>query len=144
MALFGTDLHTDWYVFPAAEGFSKPDPTQQIRGWRSAWRSLTRAVYCPECGQLQNPSSLCSNVECGADISKVKSRIAGLRFHDLRYHAITELAESQTSDSTIMSIVGHVSARMLSHYSHVRIESRRSEAKRKALDALAGPDKTTG
>ena len=33
-----------------------------------------------------------------------------------------------------MSIAGHVSQKMLSHYSHVRIE-----AKRKALDALAGP-----
>ena len=32
-----------------------------------------------------------------------------------------------------MSIAGHVSQRMLAHYSHVRIE-----AKRKALDALAG------
>lgn len=32
-----------------------------------------------------------------------------------------------------MSIAGHVSARMLAHYSHVRVE-----AKRKALDALAG------
>jgi hypothetical protein len=31
-----------------------------------------------------------------------------------------------------MSIAGHVSQRMLSHYSHVRIE-----AKRQALDALA-------
>ena len=57
--------------------------------------------------------------------------MAGLRFHDLRHHAITELAESQTSDQTIMAIAGHVSPRMLAHYSHVRVE-----AKRKALDAL--------
>jgi hypothetical protein len=45
---------------------------------------------------------------------------------------MTELAESQTSDSTIMSIAGHVSPKMLAHYSHVRIQ-----AKRTALDALA-------
>ena len=32
-----------------------------------------------------------------------------------------------------MAIAGHVSLRMLAHYSHVRLE-----AKRKALDALAG------
>jgi hypothetical protein len=49
-----------------------------------------------------------------------------------RHHAITELAESQASDRTIMSIAGHVSQRILAHYSHVRIE-----AKRKALDPLA-------
>jgi len=59
--------------------------------------------------------------------------IAGLRFHDLRHHTITELAESQASDQRIMSIAGHVSQRMLAHYSHVRME-----AKRRALDALAG------
>jgi integrase len=75
---------------------------------------------------------ICSNLICGADIAKVKSSTAGLRFHDLRHHAITELAESQASDRTIMSIAGHVSQQMLAHYSHVRIE-----AKRTALDALA-------
>jgi hypothetical protein len=38
-----------------------------------------------------------------------------------------------------MSIGGHVSQRMLAHYSHVRIE-----AKRKAFDALATGGKTAG
>jgi Phage integrase family len=68
------------------------------------------------------------------DIEKVKSPTAGLRFHDLRHQAITELAESQASDQTIMAIAGHVSHRMLAHYSHVRME-----AKRSALDALSAP-----
>jgi len=35
--------------------------------------------------------------------------VPGLRFHDLRHTAITDLAESQTSDQTIMAIAGHVS-----------------------------------
>jgi hypothetical protein len=39
--------------------------------------------------------------------------------------AITELAESQVSDQTIMAIAGHVSQRMLARYSHVRNEARR-------------------
>jgi len=73
------------------------------KSWRTAWRSLTKATGLP-----------------------------GLRFHDVRHHAITELAESQASDSTIMSIAGHVSRKMLEHYSHVRIE-----AKRRALDSLS-------
>ena len=38
-----------------------------------------------------------------------------------------------------MSIAGHVSQRMLAHYSHVRIE-----AKRKALDVLATGVKKVG
>jgi integrase len=137
--LFGNDLQSQWYLFPSAEGHSRPDPARPMRGWRSAWRSLTRAVTCPECGHQQGPAEMCCNAACGADIHKLKSSTAGLRFHDLRHHAITELAESQTSDRTIMSIAGHVSQRMLAHYSHVRIE-----AKRKALDALDGGNGVAG
>ena len=137
--LFGADLQSDWYVFPSAEGYSKPDPTKPMSGWRSAWRSSTRAITCPVCAELQPPSVICCNRKCGTDISKIKSSTAGLRFHDLRHHAITELAESQASDRTIMSIAGHVSQQMLAHYSHVRID-----AKRTALNALAVGVKTEG
>jgi hypothetical protein len=97
--------------------------------WRTAWRRLTRAVQCVGCGLLQNPGEVC--VGCEASIAKIKSPFQGFRFHDLRHQAITELAESKASDSTIMSIAGHVSAKMLAHYSHVRLD-----AKRNALDAL--------
>jgi integrase len=130
--LLGMEPLPDWYVFPSAEGGRKPDPTRPMSNWRTAWRRLTRVVNCPICGQLQDPGRVCLNQECKADISKVKSPTAGLRFHDLRHHAITELAESATSDQTIMSIAGHVSAKMLAHYSHVRLE-----AKRTALANLA-------
>jgi Phage integrase family len=101
--LFGCDLCPDWYVFPHAEGHTRPDPTKPMSGWRSAWRKIRNAAG-----------------------------LTGLRFHDLRHQAITELAESQASDQTIMSIAGHVSPKMLSHYSHVRLE-----AKRHALDAIS-------
>ena len=100
--------------------------------WRTAWRNLTRLIQCPACGIQQAPTEACGNPECKTDLKKVKSPLAGLRFHDLRHHAITELAESQASDSTVMAIAGHVSAKMLAHYSHVRIQ-----AKRTALDALS-------
>ena len=42
-----------------------------------------------------------------------KAGLHGFRFHDLRHHAITELAELGLSDQTIMSIAGHVSREML-------------------------------
>jgi integrase len=90
------------YVFPACES-GRFDSTTPQKSWRSAWRSLRKAAG-----------------------------IAALRFHDLRHHAITELAESQASDATIMAIAGHVSRQMLEHYSHVRLD-----LKRKALDGLA-------
>jgi integrase len=93
--------HPDHYVFPACEN-GHIDPTTPQKSWRSAWRSLRKVAGIP-----------------------------ALRFHDLRHHAITELAEGQASDATIMAIAGHVSRQMLEHYSHVRMD-----LKRKALDGL--------
>jgi integrase len=96
------EVRPEHYVFPACEA-SHVDPTRPQRSWRTAWRNMRSAAGLPT-----------------------------LRFHDLRHHAITELAESQASDSTIMAIAGHVSTKMLQHYSHVRLQ-----AKRVALDALS-------
>jgi integrase len=121
----------DHHVFPACEN-GRIDPTRSQQTWRTAWRHLTHAIACPLCGFLQKPAKACRNEKCNADICEIKSSLAGLRFHDLRHHAITELAESQASDQTIMSIAGHVSPRMLAHYSHVRLA-----AKRTALDVLS-------
>jgi integrase len=135
-AVGATDL--SHYVFPACEN-DRIDPTRPQTTWRTAWRKLTRAVLCLACGQLQNPAAKCCNEECGTDIHELTSPLAGLRFHDLRHHAITELAESQASDQTVMAIAGHVSQKMLSHYSHVRLD-----AKRHALDALSGGGLTRG
>ncbi len=81
------------------------DPTKPMNSWRTAWRNLT--------------------VEAG---------LLGLRFHDLRHHCITKLAEAGVADQTLMSLAGHVSQSMLSHYSHIRME-----AKRDAVAALDRP-----
>jgi integrase len=124
-------LDPNHYLFPACEN-QVIDPTKPQKSWRTTWRRLTRAIECPKCGQFQAPAQDCRNQECKADIHDLRSSTAGLRFHDLRHHAITELAESQASDQTIMAIAGHVSPKMLAHYSHVRLA-----AKRDALEALA-------
>ena len=126
------------YIFPACEN-GRIDPTRPQATWRTAWRRLTRAIVCPECGELQGPGNVCKNDKCKADIKGLKSSTAGFRFHDLRHHAITELAESQASDQTVMAIAGHVSPKMLAHYSHVRMD-----AKREALDALSEGDEGNG
>jgi integrase len=75
-----------------------------MKTWRTAWRNLTR-----------------------------KANLKGLRFHDLRHHCITKLAEAGVPDQTLMSIAGHVSRQMLEHYSHIRME-----AKRDAVASLEG------
>jgi integrase len=90
------------FLFPACE-HGRIDPVRCQRSWRTAWRKLTAAAG-----------------------------LQGFRFHDCRHHAITELAESQASDATIMALAGHVSRKMLEHYSHVR-----KEAKREAVNVLS-------
>ena len=77
-------------------------PTQPLLKWDTAWRALRDAAGLPR-----------------------------FRFHDLRYTVITELAELGVADHVLESISGHLSRRMLEHYSHIRID-----AKRQALDAL--------
>ena len=90
------------YIFPACENHHI-DPTRPMRSFCTAWRAATR--------------------EAG---------LRGLRFHDLRHHTITKLAEGLASEQTVLAIAGHLSKRMLERYSHIRME-----AKRKALDAIA-------
>lgn len=100
-----SNARADHYVFPWCE-YRQIDATRPTKGWRTAWRhALKRAGF-----------------HC--------------RFHDLRVTCITKLSESsQANDQTIMSIAGHVSKRMLEHYSRIR-----TDAKRVALDAIAqGP-----
>jgi integrase len=119
------------FLFPACE-HGHIDPKLPMKSWRTAWRRMTQLIQCPACRTSQGPGDTCQNAECGADIRDVKSPLAGLRFHDLRHHAITELAESQASDSTIMALAGHVSRKMLEHYSHIR-----QDAKREAVNFLS-------
>jgi integrase len=77
------------------------DPDKPLGAWKRAWASAKKAA----------------GVEC--------------RIHDLRHHFISALAQTQTPDATIQAISGHLSRKMLEHYSHVRLE-----AKRRAVEAL--------
>jgi integrase len=119
------------FVFPACET-ANIDPTKPQKSWRTSWRHITRVVACMSCGRLQLPADFCSDERCGTAMKGLRSPISGLRFHDLRHHSITELAESQASDATVMSIAGHVSSKMLQHYSHIRMA-----AKRDAVDSIS-------
>jgi integrase len=66
------------------------------------------------------------------------SRLPGLRFHDLRHTVVTRLLEAGEPDHVVESITGHLSRRMLEHYSHIRLK-----AKKAALDRLDGSTKGT-
>ena len=89
------------FLWPACQ-WGRYDPTQPMLKWDTAWRALRDAAGLPR-----------------------------FRFHDLRHTVITELAELGVADHVLESISGHLSRRMLEHYSHIRID-----AKRQALEAL--------
>jgi integrase len=91
----------DSFIFPSCEN-SHIDATRPQKTWRTAWRNLTSAAG-----------------------------LKGLRFHDLRHQCITELLEGGAPEAAVLSIAGHVSRKMMEHYSHIRME-----AKRKALEGL--------
>jgi integrase len=106
------------YVFPACEAAGierehpdkeRIDPSRPITSWRSAWRRALK--------------------DAGLNI----------RFHDLRHTCITKLAEGPASEQTLMSIAGHLSRKMIEHYSHIRLA-----AKRTALDAIVKPNFDAG
>ena len=82
------------------------DPTRPIGSWKKAWGKLT-----------------------------AKAGLPGLRFHDLRHTAITQLLSNpRVSIQTTKAIAGHVSQRMIDRYSHIHLETKRNAV----LDGLAG------
>jgi integrase len=120
------------YVFPTCEHLTF-DPSRPQKSWRTAWRKLVGET-ARQVGREAAREALDAGCGLRATITAWKRAVApfhGLRFHDLRHQAITELAEGGASDATIEALAGHMSRRMLEHYSHVRMA-----AKRTALDKL--------
>lgn len=120
------------YVFAACENLGF-DPKRPQKSWRTAWRKLVgeaaRRVGREAAGEcLDAGGGLRAAI---AAWKRAAAPLRGLRFHDLRHQAITEMAETGASDATLMAVAGHMSRRMLEHYSHVRMA-----AKRAALDKL--------
>ena len=107
------------------------DPRQHQMYWDTAWHTLTTAVRCPGCRELQAPAEVCQNDKCKSDMRDVKSPTEGLRFHDLRHTFITHMVERGVPIGTIQALVGHMSGRMVRHYTHIS-----SGAARKAVELL--------
>lgn len=67
------------------------------------------------------------------------------RLHDLRHTFCAKLAEADTPESTMLDMMGHVSAAMLRRYSHIRAKSRRDAiAAIEARASSAGPLQVAG
>jgi integrase len=122
------------FVFPACER-NQIDPTRPQKTWRTAWRALVGAA-AKAAGRKTAAEALANGKGIGgakAVWRRAAAPIKGLRFHDLRHQAITELAENGASDATLMAVAGHLSREMMEHYSHARMA-----AKREAIGKLAG------
>ncbi len=120
------------YVFPTCENLII-DPSRPQKSGRTAWRKLVRET-ARRAGKEAAREALDSGRGLRGAIAAWKRAAApfrGLRFHDLRDQAITEIAEAGASDATLRVVAGHMSRRMLERYSHVRMA-----AKRTALDKL--------
>jgi integrase len=94
--------HLSRVAFGEHKGERGYDPNQHQLYWDTAWHSLTEKAGFP-----------------------------GLRFHDLRHTFITHMVELGVSLGVIQTFVGHMSARMVRHYTHVS-----SGAARKAVELL--------
>ena len=53
------------------------------------------------------------------------------------------MAEAGASDATLMAVAGHMSRRMLEHYSHVRMAARRSALEKLESGLMGGPAEST-
>ena len=104
--------HAQWFTEKFGEAkrehylfpYGKPaptDPTRPTTTLKTAWASLREKA----------------KVDC--------------RLHDLRHTAATKMAEAGIPESTMLSLMGHMSRAMLERYSHIRLQ-----AKRAAVDAL--------
>lgn len=123
-----TSLNTnrpEHYVFPACENVI--DPTRPQKSWRTSWHKLVK-----ETARREGREAACDALHAGQRLrgalcawKQAAAPTVGLRFHDLRHQAITEMAEAGASDATLMAVAGHVSRRMMEHYSHVRMAAKR-------------------
>jgi integrase len=66
------------------------DPTRAMKDGGTAWRTLVK-----------------------------KAGLDGFRFHDLRHAAVTHLLEKGTPLAVVESLAGHLSVKMLRHYTHI-------------------------
>lgn len=84
----------DHYVWCASQ-HHKFDPAMPAGKWDTAWRALRKAAG-----------------------------LHGFRFHDLRHTVVTDLLEAGEPEHVIEAVTGHLSRRMLEHYSHQRLKAK--------------------
>jgi integrase len=85
-------------------------PAQHQQYWDTAWHTLTK-----------------------------KAGLPGLRFHDLRHTFITQMVERGVPLGVIQTFVGHMSARMVNHYTHISSGAARNAVELLDSDPILAP-----
>jgi hypothetical protein len=76
-----------------------------------------------------DPTRHVIDIKHGWETLRKRAKVS-CRLHDLRHTFATRLAENGVSESTMLSLMGHMSRSMLERYSHIRMAAKR--------DAVAG------
>lgn len=77
-----------------------------------------------------DPARPTTTIKKGWENLRAKAGVS-CRLHDLRHTAATKMAEAGIPESTMLSLMGHMSRAMLERYSHIRMA-----AKRDAVESL--------
>ena len=109
-----------------------PTGVSKLLTTSAALRHMQAGVVRFPCreGQPNDPTRPVTSLKTAWTKVRDQAKVIG-RWHDNRHTLITDLAESGAGDETIRDIAGHVSKQMLKHYSHIRME-----AKRTALESI--------
>jgi integrase len=74
--------------------------------------------------QPTDPTRPVTDISSGWDLVR-KAASVHCRPHDLRHTFATQLAENGVPESTMLSLMGHMSRAMLERYSHIRMRAKR-------------------
>jgi integrase len=103
-------------------------PITSVSGW---YTDPAHYLWCASKHHQLDPAKPASKLDTAWRALRDAAGLPGLRFHDLRHTVVTRLLEAGEPDHVVESITGHLSRRMLEHYSHIRLK-----AKKAALDRL--------
>lgn len=103
--------HRQWFE----ERFGQPEGNLHLFPWGKPTPS--------------DPTRHATDITWGWDQLRTATGVS-CRLHDLRHTFATRLAENGVSESTMLTLMGHMSRSMLERYSHIRMAAKR--------DAVAG------
>ena len=89
--------------------------------------------------QPTRPDRHVTDITSGWDLIRRTAKVR-CRLHDLRHTFATQLAENGVTESTMLSLMGHMSRAMLERYSHIRMKAKREAVAGVTLSRISKAD----